>query len=267
MAPRNPHGLRFGILVVLMGLALGGGGLFASGAQAATYMGPKVRVGHGSARIVVRTDGSDKLSTIAVMLTAGALKGLPSALNKKSADGAWEYPLGMPAHGPKTGYSEVVIDWNPHGHPPPHIYTVPHFDFHFYTLAPAAVERISFSGPNDPAVKVSDAALIPPHYRVIPETAVNQMGVHAIDTTAPEFHGQPFTSTFIYGYYKGELIFLEPMVTRAFLLSKPNVTWPVRTPAQYSRPGYYPASYTVRYEPGRKAYMLELGVLERWGAD
>ena len=90
------------------------------------------------------------------------------------------------------------------------------------------------------------------------------MGVHAIDMTSPEFHGKPFTETFIYGYDKGKLIFLEPMVTQAFLQSKPDVTTPVKTPEKYSEPAYYPSSYTVRYDKASGDYMVTLGKLKQW---
>jgi hypothetical protein len=250
----------------VIGLFLVSAALITAGgiAKAATYKGAPVRVGKGTARIVVHTDKSGKPSSVAVMMTPGALKGLPTELNKKTPEGSWEYPLPMPKRGPRAGYTHVVIDWNPHGHPPPHIYTVPHFDFHFYGISPAAVKKISFTGPKDPATKVSNAALIPPDYKVIPDTAVNEMGVHAVDLTAPEFHGKPFTATFIYGYDKGQLIFLEPMVTLAYLNTKPDLALPVKTPVQYSRPGYYPTSYSVKYDKGSKAYLLALDGLKRW---
>jgi hypothetical protein len=196
-------------------------------------------------------------------LTPGALEGLPTELNKDTAEGSWEFPLPMPK-GSKTGYTEVMIDWNPHGHPPPHIYTVPHFDFHFYTINPDDVEKIQFSGPDDPAAKVSDTDLIPPDYQVVPDTAVNMMGVHAIDTKASEFNGKPFTATFIYGYDNGKLIFVEPMVTQAFLKTKPDEKMPVKTPVHYSSPGYYPTTYSVRYDAGNDRYIVELGALKAW---
>jgi len=246
---------------VLSFLLLVGGPLTIKMSSAATYQGEPVRVGQGSARVIVKTDAANNPSTIAVMLSTGAMKGLPSKPNSKNGEGSWLYPLPMPSKGPRTGYSEIVIDWNPHGHPPEHIYTEPHFDFHFYTLDASEVEKISFTGPEDPAASVADTALIPPNYKVVPDTIVNKMGVHAIDTTSQEFNGKPFTTTFIYGYYKGQLIFLEPMVTRAYLLTKPRATMPVSTPAKYSSPGYYPEQYSVRYDARRKAYWVELGSL------
>lgn len=249
------------------GLVLVSAVLFAAGsiAQAATYKGAAVHVGKGTARTVVKTDKSGKPSSVAVVMTPAAMKGLPTELNKKTAEGSWEFPLPMPKHGPKTGYTHVMIDWNPHGHPPPHVYTVPHFDFHFYGISAAAVKKVSFTGPKDPAARVSNAALIAKDYKVIPDTGVNQMGVHAIDVTSPEFHGKPFTATFIYGYNDGQMIFVEPMVTLAYLNTKPNLTLPVKTPAQYSRPGYYPTSYSVRYDKHSKAYVVALSGLKHWG--
>lgn len=232
--------------------------------HAASYEGAPVHVGQGNARVVVRTNSSGQPASVSVVLSQDALKGLPTALNNKTAEGSWEYSLPMPAAGPKTGYSEVMMDWNPQGHPPPHVYTVPHFDFHFYGIDKGAVERISFKGPTDPATKVSDPKLVPAGYKVVAETAVNLMGVHAIDTAAPEFHGKPFTATFIYGYYKGQLVFLEPMVTRAFLQTKPNFYGPVKAPAKYSRSGYYPTGYGVKYDGERHAYVIEIAGLKHW---
>ena len=31
-------------------------------------------------------------------------------------------------------YRFMMLDWNPQGHQPPGVYTVPHFDFHFYMV-------------------------------------------------------------------------------------------------------------------------------------
>ena len=220
-----------------------------------------VALGNGTAQVIINTDDSGAPTSIAVSMTAEALDGLPTELNKENTEGGWVYSLPLP-EGVNPGYSEVMLDWNPMGHPPPHVYTVPHFDFHFYVIAPEEIEMIKFSGPEDPAVQVSDEGLIPPDYQVIPDTAVNMMGVHAIDMTSPEFNGQPFTATFIYGYDKGKLIFLEPMVTLAYLKTDPDATMPVKTPAHYSSPGYYPTNYSIKYDGANKRYLVDLGGLK-----
>lgn len=253
-------------IIILIGLFAGGMTSRVSAAPAGgeSHVGRAVPIGRGTAHVVVGTDVGVKPQSVSVVLSEGALKGLPTRLSTKNAEGSWVYAVPMPAGPPRTGYSEVVIDWNPHGHPPPHIYTVPHFDFHFYMISPEAVEKVHFTGPSDPAAKVLDAAIVPSDYQVIPETVVDKMGVHAVDTLAPEFHGKPFTATFIYGYYQNRLVFLEPMVTRAFLLTKPDFRLPVRTPARYSTGGYYPTSYGVRYDAVRHNYVIELLDLKQW---
>jgi hypothetical protein len=44
------------------------------------------------------------------------------------------------------------------------------------------------------------------------------MGNHLLDSQSPEMKDSlPFTTTFIYGAYEGELIFWEPMITLDFL--------------------------------------------------
>jgi hypothetical protein len=240
----------------------------ASGAMAATdaktYVGEPAKVGDGTGQVIVKTDDAGNPASIAISLTPNAVKGQPTELNKHFPEGGWEYALPIPTDGPETGYSEVVVDWNPHGHPPKDVYTVPHFDFHFYELNPDKVKQIKFTGPKDPAINVTAKGLIPPDYQVIPDTAIAMMGVHAIDMTAPELHGKPFTATFIYGYDNGHLIFLEPMVTQAFLETKPDLTMPVKTPDHYSSPGYYPTSYGVHYDAGQDRYLIELGGLKSW---
>ncbi|MGB8623188.1 MAG: hypothetical protein WCD16_10255 [Paracoccaceae bacterium] len=246
-----------------LGATLLGLAAIAAPALAEVHQGEAVKLGNGTAQVLVDTDATGLPTSISISMTAEALDGLPAELNKASAEGSWDFPLPMPA-GVETGYKEVVVDWNPHGHPPPDVYTVPHFDFHFYTLMPDDIAAITFSGPDDPAAQVFDKDLIPPDYQVIPDTAINMMGVHAIDMTAPELHGTPFTATFIYGYDKGKLIFVEPMVTLAYLKTDPDATLPVKTPARYSSPGYYPTNYSVQYDAGNKRYLIDLGGLKAW---
>jgi hypothetical protein len=238
--------------------------LTAGAADAATYYGKSVSIGQGFARIAVRTDAAGKPVSVEVRMSRYALSELPMKPSKMNKEGSWVYSLPMPTKGPKTGYTKVVIDWNPNGHPPPHIYTVPHFDFHFYLTSPAEVANVKFTGPSDPATRVSDAGLVPAGYKVIPDTAIDKMGVHAVDLAAPEFHGKSFTATFIYGYYKGRLTFLEPMITRAYLLKRPNKNWPVKTPQRYSFAAAYPTGYSVRYEAAHKAYVISLDGLKYW---
>jgi hypothetical protein len=237
-------------------------GRAADAPKASVHEGEAVKVGNGTARVVVAATAKGMPKSVSVVLTAGALEGLP-AVSKEHPE--WEYVLPMPETGPRTGYDHVALDWNPAGHPPQGIYTVPHFDFHFYAVSRAEQEGVSFSGTaGAEAAKVADSALLPKGYIVPPDTAVEKMGVHGVDPTAPEFHGKPFTHTFIYGYYKGRLTFIEPMVALSYLLTKPDVTAEVKVPSAYSYPGFYPSKYRVGYDPKRKLYVLSLIGLHEW---
>ena len=83
-------------------------------------------------------------------------------------------------------------------------------------------------------------------------------GAHWIDPAAPEFNGQRFTKTFIYGFYDGKMIFMEPMVTKAYLETKTSATADIKLPAMYPRSAYYPARYVVKYDATAKEYTVSL---------
>lgn len=91
-----------------------------------------------------------------------------------------------------------------------------------------------------------------------PGTGVSGMGAHWIDPVSHEFHGHDFTHTFIWGSYDGRFIFIEPMITKAFLESKPQVSVPLKLPTEYERSGYYPTSYAIRYDATTRAYTVAL---------
>src|SRR5579885_790159 len=114
--------------------------VFIAPANAATYSGKPTAIGNGTGRVVVRTDAAGNPAAVMIVLTAGALQGLPP---KEKPNGEWEYVLAMPS-GPKTGFDHISVDWNPHGHPPPKIYGVPHFDFHFYAITSAQQMAVAF---------------------------------------------------------------------------------------------------------------------------
>lgn len=98
---------------------------------------------------------------------------------------------------------------------------------------------------------------LPPGYACDPG-AVPRMGSHCSNTSAGEHHGQGFTHTMIYGFFNGSMVFVEPMLTKAFLETRPNVTVDFAVPARYPEPGSYPSRYAVRYDAGRKEYRIEL---------
>jgi hypothetical protein len=208
-----------------------------TGPAAATELdGPAATVGNGTARVVVMEEGGEATS-IGIRLTDDALSGLPSTMPMT------EWQLSLPAGVEAAPWDHVALDWNPQGHPPPQVYTVPHFDFHFYMITPAEQMAIA-GGPDTTSVA---ATYVPRDYASQVES-VPMMGVHWADTLAAEYHGHPFDHTFIYGFHQGHMIFVEPMVTMAFLQSGSDFAGAVKQPAAFARSGSYPATYSVQHD-------------------
>jgi hypothetical protein len=251
-----------GCVAAAIGLILAAGTAYAADGPA-IHMGTAVKVGQGTARTMVVESKTGQPASIAVVLSEKALEGLPAG--PAGGHDAFLTELPMPTKGPKTGYDHATLDWNPQGHPPAGIYTPAHFDVHFYTVDRASRDAITFKGAAAAeAAKAPSPDLLAAGYVVPPDTAVEKMGVHAVAPSGPEFKGKPFTATFIYGYYKGETVFVEPMVTKAFLESKPDVTMAVPAPKAYSRPGWYPTRYRVAYDAKAKSYVVALAGLKPW---
>lgn len=228
--------------------------------------GPPVKVGSGMARayVVLNAKDGQAPAELGIALDEKALDGLPTGAAEHSFD------LQLPAQAPAP-YQFAELDWNPQGHVPPGVYTVPHFDFHFYMVSQAARDAIDPADPNYAAEanNLPTGAFVPPFY-IVPgppaAVAVPHMGVHWLDVRSPELQNlfnnpagyQPFTRTFIYGSWNGQFTFLEPMVTREYLLTQPDATSPISVPAQYAQPGWYPSSYRVTYDAQAKEYRVAL---------
>jgi hypothetical protein len=214
-------------------------------------------LGNGVVWSWIKYGKSGTPTAVGVTFTETALQGLP-AKPISARLYYYTYDLALPSPGAKP-YNHIGLDWNPMGHIPPGIYDKPHFDFHFYFISPKERDRITVKGKDlMRAYKRPDARYLPPDYILPRGTEVPRMGVHWVDPTAPEFNKRPFTSTFIYGSYNGKIAFIEPMVTRAFLETRPDISLPVKQPREYQKKGYYPARYSVRYDPVRKEYTVSL---------
>lgn len=250
--------------------------------------GTPTKVGNGMVRTYVILDEKDgrRPLEVGVAFTEDALEGLPAPMpgGPMGHENSPVYLLNLPAQNP-TPYQFVELDWNPAGHEPESVYTFPHFDFHFYTVSQEFRASIL---PSDPQYGAKAANLPAPEYRApfyidamtaaggapAAAVAVPMMGVHWLDVRSPELQKltghpelyQPFTATFIYGSWDGQFIFDEPMITRAFILSKKDATdpavrdqvIPVSTAAHYSPAGYYPSAYRIAYDPQAKEYRVAL---------
>jgi hypothetical protein len=230
------------------------------GSETTTYYGPETHVGNGMARTWVKMSDKGEPLAVGVNMSEGALEGLPEEPEI--------YMLEMPRQMSSTLYQSVALDWNPAGHDPEHIYTVPHFDMHFYIITEEDRNLIT-EGPHEhtPAFQEN---YIPENYTTgfpIPYTgfAVPEMGVHWLDVTAPEFNDEAFTKTFVYGSYNNKVIFHEPMITVAYLqglAADKRVTSDVPQPLKVQKTGYYPTKYTVEYDATPGEYVVALTNLQ-----
>jgi hypothetical protein len=188
--------------------------------------------------------------------------------------------LPLPSTNP-TPYRLVELDWNPQGHEPEGVYSVPHFDFHFYTVTAAVRNAIdptdtSFQtkASNLPAQAEQSEFFVPFSPPGAPVVAVPRMGVHWADVRAPELQGafghpenaRPFTTTFLHGSWNGQFIFDEPMVTRSFILGRKDAAtdaardsvMTLSNAQAYNPAGYRPAAYRVAYDGQKHEYRIAL---------
>ncbi|GAA0697083.1 DUF5602 domain-containing protein [Marinobacterium maritimum] len=248
---------RFGLLTVFL-ITLSGCAMQAQqDVLAGTYLGPPVAIGQGQAATFVTLDARGQAQTLGIRMSEAALSGLPA--EGDPPHGAKEYTLHLPTEAKGTGYDHVTLDWNPRGHIPEGVYDVPHFDFHFYMVDEHLREGITATG-EDLAIAhtVPPANEMPADYVLPPGTEVAKMGAHAIDPSSDEFNQKPFTYTFIYGYYDGRMIFMEPMVSLEYLRSRPEMFVKVKQPEVYVQKVHYPTRFGVRYYAGEQHYEITL---------
>ena len=147
-----------------------------------------------------------------------------------------------------TFLNHFELNWEKDGHEPP-VFMVPHFDFHFYNIPPSEVFKISAPDPQPPR-----ANLIPEGY-IYPgaEHTIPQMGVHAVRPADLE---RPFTDVLIFGYYGGNMTFIEPMVTRSALLKQQPVTYTVPVPPAMGKTTRFPTKFRIEHDVQAKACRL-----------
>ncbi|MDQ6933564.1 MAG: DUF5602 domain-containing protein, partial [Candidatus Eremiobacteraeota bacterium] len=221
------------------------------GPQSVTVIGDTKPLGNSSISTFARVDNTGTVTAFGASFGAAALSGLPATRT--------ETILALPAAAVSAGpFTFFTVNWQPQGHPPPGVYDVPHFDFHFYTITDAARMAIPFG----PATNPPPAAAVPPGYVSDPVT-IPMMGTHYTDSSAPEFHGQAFTATFVYGYYAGAMAFVEPMTALSFLTTKQAYDAAIKQPAMYQKPGLYPTHYSVTFDANSSTYTLTLDRLVR----
>lgn len=157
----------------------------------------------------------------------------------------------------RLGIDHLTINWEAHGHPPT-TFATPHFDFHFYSIPRDVVERVDCSDGAKPAV-VPEGYALPdvdvPGLGTLVGLCVPRMGMHAM----PEGDlrsGDPFSASMIVGYYGGDAIFIEPMVSRDRLLERTDFTLPVPVVDELPTGVLYPSTFRATYDAESDQYRL-----------
>lgn len=219
--------------------------------NAKTYFGEQTPFGLGISRVYFNTDDLGIPEEIGVILSK-------SAYDAILAQGDFSASLNLPVEAStQTTFKHVYFNWNQHGHEPMPIYTLPHFDIHFYTTSEA--ERMAIA-PSDTlkGANLPSGDLFPPTY--IPTGLVPQMGVHWLDVFSGELNGDTFDETFLYGSFDGKLTFYEPMITKAFIDSQ-NGTFEkaILQPAKFPEAGkYYPTRFGFKLDAAAGEYRFYL---------
>jgi len=246
--------------------------------------GPSANLGNGQIRTYAETDAAGAPKAVGVVFPAASLEGLPAGgdghhcfdVNKdRKINPAKECIHGhervVPLPSGVTSRADMpfkwaMVNWNPNGHIPPGIYDSPHFDVHFYMEPIENIFALKEGGCGPEFMDCAQFAIgrkpLPSNYMpaayVDVGAVVPAMGNHLIDVGGPEFKGQKWQRSFIFGVYDGRVIFYEEMADRAFMLSKPNACHPIAQPAAVAVSGYYPTQSCVRYVPGQDAYTVSL---------
>jgi hypothetical protein len=224
-----------------------------------------------------------KLSSLGVHIDGGAFGAFDAG------GGHHDEEFGAHLHFPEIDTHQFTFNgfhYNPVGHPPPGVYTVPHFDFHFYFIEEAVVDGIT-GGPLPPQLPFIGLAdydvpdeQFPPGYMFEEHRfIVKGMGEHLLDGTAPEFNGGSFTHTNVYGVYDpaidpdepdgtvtlelggneftlpvyegdgtGRLHFVEPMITTDFISGHldEEMAVDIATPEAFPVADDYPTEYAMK---------------------
>jgi hypothetical protein len=228
--------------------------------SSATKLGKPHQVGGVTAQTYVTTDSSGDVTALGVRLTPPDLEQLPDQLPGTMV------MLDLPADVKSQPFTDVMLNWNPQGHEPPPLFGKPHFDFHFDMVDSSVLHSIS---PEDPAF-AQKAEHLPGHkytpadYAPMPgpplaAQAVPGMGVHLVDAANAPVPGKyDFQHILIAGSWDGQYTFIEPMITREYLLSRSSYSEAIKQPAAYQQDGRYPSSYRIRFDSKANAHEVEL---------
>lgn len=234
-----------------------------------TSWGDSIEIGNGEISTFASVTPSGNPKHVGVHFAEGTLDDLPYAEDFENGDaegmkvhGFWSKPfnLDFPENTPEP-IAYAGCGWNPQGHTPEGVYDRPHFDLHYHFYEPEEVSKI---GPG--VIEDLPDEKTPEGYRLIEGgVIVPAMGAHLAPQDAPEFRGEEWLQTLIWGAADAdrdgeyENNYIEPMITLDYLENRLNGVekQSIAQPDVYPKDGYYPTTYTVR-DLGDRGYAVVL---------
>jgi hypothetical protein len=154
-----------------------------------------------------------------------------------------------------TGFDHLGVNWEVHGHPPT-LFLTPHFDFHFYTIAPDRVQSIDCADERKPA-QLPTAYSLPdidvPGLGTLVGLCVPHMGMHGMPTEELD-QTDLFGASMLVGYYGQDVVFLEPMISHAKLAEAKTFPMAVPPLPNTSSAVRWPSRFEAVYDPESRAY-------------
>lgn len=263
--------------------------LTAVSAHAETTLGEAQALGMDTINTYADFDDSGRPTALGLVFHRKALDGLPEKKNVTSrcfdldkngkindaseCEGDYELRIAMPesvAGREDIPFKWVGFNWNPEGHVPPGTYDLPHFDMHFYMVPEEKIDSIRVGGcdlfihceDREKALMPVDPKYVHPDHISVGAT-VGRMGDHLLNSKSPELAPDPkdkkkFTHTWIFGSYEGQITFYETMMTREYLLGKPQECFDIKLPQAWQRAGYYPTRYCIRHDSDSDTFRVSL---------
>jgi hypothetical protein len=219
------------------------------------FKGPESEVYHGKAWSSLKLNSEGNPEKLTLSLDAATLASVPVGESGSGEGHTHENNILISLPGKAleaTPFKFIMLNWNPMGHEPAGVYDTAHFDMHFYlTAANEVMNYVDMAKMEN----LPSTDYVPANHIAGPP--VPMMGKHWIDVTSPELHGVPFTQTFLYGSYDGQVVFYEPMITLDFLKETTSFQRTIPQPSKFKVSGYYPTRMTINKEAGTTNISLE----------
>lgn len=221
-----------------------------AGISSAGYLsnvpGAEERVSGGVVRSWARVDYYNKVSEAGVTLPFDLIKDPPSQPPETGPRGAvttLEFPLVV---GDTTFLEHFELHYRKRGQGTD-LFRESHFGLRFCSFPVAEFLKITSPDPKVPA-----KSRIPPGFTYPgPGEAVYQVGTRAM---RPGDIGKKSDYVLTVGFYDGNLMFIEPVVKREFLLRKSDFELDIPMPAALGYEAYYPIRFRASYDAATDSY-------------